>query len=292
MPAPTVDIDICNLSLDLLKQNKTIVTDIVTTPTSEEEITCARWYDATREALLRSHYWVFARKRKQALLHSKTITGATVANPVVITSVAHGFANGDEIRINGVLGMTELNGNKYLVAGKTDDTFQLNDFDSTTIDGLAFTAWTSAGEITPFSFGYSDTYTMPTDYLKLHYIGNDAIDNYKRKYEIQGNQILINNSGAATLNFGYIKNETDVTKFDALFVILFAAELAANMSYKWTLKNSVIQRLETILEQRRAQAKSVNGQDRPPVRYERSKFKNARRGVPRNDAGVFTVFDF
>ncbi len=279
MAAPTVDIDICNLSLDLLKQNKTVVEDITTTPTTEEEITCARWYHTTREALLRSHYWVFARKRRQALLHSMTITGATAANPVVITAVAHGFANGDEIRINDVLGMTELNGNSYLVANQTANTLELNDFDGTTIDGLLFTAWTSAGEITPFSFGWSDTYTLPTDYLKLHYIGDDAVKDYEKKYEIQGNQILINNSGAATLSVGYITNETNVALFDPLFVILFAAELANNMAYKWTLANSVIQRLEAILERRRAEAKTVNGQDRPPVRYERSKFKRARRGL-------------
>ncbi len=118
MAAPTTDVNICNLALDLLKQNKTVVADITTSPTSEEEITCARWYHATREALLRSHYWVFARKRKQALLHSKTITGATVANPVVITSVAHGFSDGDIIVIYEVGGMVELNHNVYKVSNK------------------------------------------------------------------------------------------------------------------------------------------------------------------------------
>jgi hypothetical protein len=291
MAAPTVDIDICNLALDLLKQNKTIVADIVTNPTTEEEITCARWYDATREALLRSHYWVFARGRKRALLHSKTITGATVADPVVITAVAHGFADGDEIRINDVLGMTEINGGEYIVASKTDDTFKLNDFDGTDINGLAFTAYTSAGVVIPFSFGYADTYTMPSDYLKLHFIGDDAVKNYLRKYEIQDNQILINNSGASTLKIGYITNVTDVTKFDALFVILFAAELANNMAYKWTLKNSVIQRIEGILTLRRAEAKAVNGQDRPPVRYQRSKFVTARRGLSRLNQ-TKTYFDY
>ncbi len=292
MAAPTTDVDICNLALDYLKQNKTVVTDITTSPTTEEEITCARWYHTTREALLRSHYWVFARKRKQALLHSKVITGATVADPVVITAVAHGFSDGDEIRINDVLGMTEINGGKYLVANKAANTFELNDFDGTDIDGSAFTAYTSAGVVIPFSFGYADTYTLPSDYLKLHYIGNDSVDNYQRVYEIQNNQILINNSGTTTLNVGYIKNETDVTKFDPLFVILLAAELANNMAYKWTLKNSVIQRLEAVLTDKRAQAKAVNGQDRPPKRYERSKFVRARFRGTRNDAGKLTIFDF
>ena len=46
----------------------------------------------------------------QVLETAKTITGATQANPVVVTtSAAHGFSNGDEVFITGVVGMTELN---------------------------------------------------------------------------------------------------------------------------------------------------------------------------------------
>ena len=37
----------------------------------------------------------------------KTITGATQADPVVITSNGHGYANGDEVYISEVVGMTE-----------------------------------------------------------------------------------------------------------------------------------------------------------------------------------------
>jgi hypothetical protein len=54
-----------------------------------------------------------------------TITGATQANPVVVTAVAHGRSNGDQVYITGVVGMTELNGNYYTVRNKTDDTFEL-----------------------------------------------------------------------------------------------------------------------------------------------------------------------
>jgi Flp pilus assembly protein TadG len=57
---------------------------------------------------------------------SKTVTGATKANPVVITSSAHGFANGDRIYISGASGMTQLNSKVYTVAGTTANTFQLS----------------------------------------------------------------------------------------------------------------------------------------------------------------------
>ena len=77
----------------------------------------------------------------------KTITNATQADPVVITSTAHGYNNGDEVLITGVSGMTELNGKRYLVANKTTNTFELQDKDLNDIDGSGFTAYTSGGTV-------------------------------------------------------------------------------------------------------------------------------------------------
>jgi len=78
---------------------------------------------------------------------SKTITGATQANPCVVTAVGHGYLNGDEITISGVVGMTELNGNTYTIANVSDDTFELSGTDST-----AYTAYSSAGTaVGPYS---------------------------------------------------------------------------------------------------------------------------------------------
>lgn len=71
-----------------------------------------------------------------------TISGATQANPVVITSIAHGLSNSDEIAILNVAGMVELNGLNYTVANKTDDTFELSG-----VNGTGFTTYTSVGDI-------------------------------------------------------------------------------------------------------------------------------------------------
>ena len=70
----------------------------------------------------------------------KTITGATKANPVVITAVAHGFSNGNKVKITGVLGMTELNDKVYEVQNKATDTFELKN-----TNGTAYTTYTSGG---------------------------------------------------------------------------------------------------------------------------------------------------
>ena len=73
-----------------------------------------------------------------------TITAATQANPVVVTAAGHGLENGDEVSIQDAGGMTELNGNIYTVANKTDDTIELSG-----VDGTGFTAFTSGGSVGP-----------------------------------------------------------------------------------------------------------------------------------------------
>lgn len=75
----------------------------------------------------------------------KTITGATKANPVVITSVLHGFSNGDTAIISDVLGMTQLNNNIYKISNVTANTFELQNSDGDNIDGTAFTTYVSGG---------------------------------------------------------------------------------------------------------------------------------------------------
>lgn len=81
-----------------------------------------------------------AKEFTEARFNSAVISGATQANPVVITATAHGYNDGDTVTINDVVGMTELNGNTYTVANKN-----VNDFELSGIDGTAFTAYGSVG---------------------------------------------------------------------------------------------------------------------------------------------------
>jgi len=74
-----------------------------------------------------------------------TISGATKASPCVVTDTSHGYSNGDEVYISGVVGMTELNGKNYLVANKNTNDFELTDLHGTNIDSSAYTTYGSAG---------------------------------------------------------------------------------------------------------------------------------------------------
>ncbi len=71
-----------------------------------------------------------------------TITGATRANPVVITAANHGLSNTDVVGITGVGGMVEINGLTFTVANKTANTFELAG-----INGTGYTTFTLSGEI-------------------------------------------------------------------------------------------------------------------------------------------------
>jgi len=63
---------------------------------------------------------------------SKTISTATKANPLVITSNGHGFATNDRVYVSGVSGMTQLNSSIYCVVFVDANKFQLK---STTSGG-------------------------------------------------------------------------------------------------------------------------------------------------------------
>ena len=77
----------------------------------------------------------------------KTITAITKANPGVITSNSHGYSNGDEVLITAVVGMTELNGKRFLVASSTTNTFSLTDKDGVAINTTSYTTYSSAGTV-------------------------------------------------------------------------------------------------------------------------------------------------
>lgn len=78
----------------------------------------------------------------------KTITAATKARPVVITSNSHGFNNGDVVWITGATGMTQLNNKPYIVWNKTNDTFELYNMSGSRVDGRNYGSYSgSAGRV-------------------------------------------------------------------------------------------------------------------------------------------------
>jgi|GEM_PF-944537 len=109
-------------------------------------------------------YVRFYRNDGPLLESTKTITGATAANPVVITANSHGYNDGDDVEISGIAGMTELNGRRFRVANKAANTFELTDMHGNDIDGTGYTAYSSGGTS-------SRVYTLTTTYQEQDLTG-------------------------------------------------------------------------------------------------------------------------
>ncbi len=74
------------------------------------------------------------------------ISAITKADPCVVTTATHSYSNGDEVFLTGIVGMTELNNRRFVIANITSTTFELTDqFTGTDIDSTGFTTYSSAG---------------------------------------------------------------------------------------------------------------------------------------------------
>ena len=233
-----------------------------------------------RRKLLREHPWNFA-SFSAILGHvtdgtAKTITGATKTNPVVITATAHGFSNDDIISIITVVGMVELNGKKFTVANKTDDTFELSG-----IDGTSFSTYVSGGtagvvSVVGAEVDYDNRYNLPSDYLKIiKVIGDpmvfDPVRPIPSRVRLRGAGILYSIESGGTNKelltdeteaaIKYIANLTDPVKFDDTFVETFALLLAAQLAYTITQSRSIASEARDAYVIGLATAKGLNAQE-------------------------------
>jgi len=114
---------------------------------------------------------------------SAVITGAIQSNPVVITTItSHNYSNGESVRIEDVVGMTELNDNVYIIANVTATTFELSG-----VDGTLFTAYTTGG----------NSLIVITTVSGLDHLEGETVDILADGYVVEGKTV---SSGSVTLD--------------------------------------------------------------------------------------------
>lgn len=128
-----------------------------------------------------------------------TITAITAANPPVVTATAHGNLEGDVGQIAGVVGMTELNGNLYVVDDPTANNFELADVDAT-----AYTPYTSGGTFAPVVFSsFCELTGVNQQDGQADEIEVSTICSTAKEFEIG-----LGDSGTVQLDFNWAGNET------------------------------------------------------------------------------------
>jgi hypothetical protein len=106
-------------------------------------------------------YVRFKRNNAPVTETALVITGITQANPGVLTYTGTDPSNGDHIDLSGIVGMTQLNGRRVVVANVNAgaNTFELTDFAGNNINTTSFTAYSSGGSA-------AKVYTVTTPYVE------------------------------------------------------------------------------------------------------------------------------
>lgn len=208
--------DICNMALSRIGEPP--VTDITDSGDSTRaRVVAALHYDHTVQELLRTHRWNFAIKR--------TILEPTWVSPTAyadngsglfrVTKSSHGLSTNDRVTfhestnyaaINGTWRITVINSNTFDLVGSTFS-------GSSTVDG----EYTPAG-----MWDYDYSIAAPADMLR-------ALED--ERYESQIETAWVLESGRVLCNtdeleFSYIEDVTDVSRFDPLFVAHLILRLA------------------------------------------------------------------
>lgn len=139
------------------------------------------------------------------------------------------------------------------------------------------------------AFGYSDAYILPNDYVSLNWLIDENVPKSQYDYTIEAGQLLINNSGGASIKIGYTKDSTEVARWSASFKIYAAHQLAYYTVFKITGNITVTNKVQELLKPARLEAQAVNGLNDPPKAFRQSAMLKARREVSRGGSSELTV---
>lgn len=248
---------ICNLALRKIGQKK--ISSISDT-TDVTAVKCNDVYDSIRKKLLRSFAWPFA--LDSAILghivdSELTITNATKASPVVITtSAVHGLSTGDIVSIYDIVGMVQLNGRQFTITVVSTTTFSLDDE-----DGTSHTAYSSGGKTGEVSvvgeeLDFDYRYKLPSTYLRLVKLNGQKP--YLKRHSIEApssaKELLTDESEA---HIKFVRDEETTTLFDDTFVDLLALLMAADLAYTITNSKTIADEMTKLYQGSLVEAKGL-----------------------------------
>jgi hypothetical protein len=126
-----------------------------------------------------------------------------------------------------------------------------------------------------YSDFYTSAYPVPSDCLKV--LGLGPVDTDDTKPTIEGNTIFTNVFYPDAPSLRYIADITDVTQFSPDFIMAFAAvlgKLTAMVNTQDPAKKQSMLK-DAVMEWQQSTAQ--NAQENKPIRYSRSRFREARR---------------
>lgn len=155
---------------------------------------------------------------QSAIAATKTITAITKANPGVVSSTSHGYANGDYVLLT-ISGMWQLDARVARVANQAANTFELEGIDTTLFD--TFTSGTA--QVITFGTSISTATSISSSGGGFDFIDTTTIHG-NSKTQIPGLP------AAATFSFDNIWDVSDA----GLLAMKTASDSQAKKSFKFT----------------------------------------------------------
>ena len=258
------ELTIGNQALNLIGQLAIDSTDTSTKDTGTGGSPYAkleRVYDQTRDALLRSFEWNFARARLNLTGDWATATAYTTDQYVWEESL-----------------LWKCNTAHTSVAWESDyvkdgSDFVLDDEEYVRDDTITF-YWDLVTDRPETYWTYR--YDLPSDFMRFR---NKWLKENEYRYNLEQNAILTDETD---LDINYIKQITDPLEYDPLFTEVFIIDLAIKLSYAISGVGAAAQNYRAGLEKDRkkwiARAKSVNSIESDQGRRKSSEWVNARYG--------------
>lgn len=97
----------------------------------------------TNKVVFGSGYIRFLQEGNYVLEAVKTVSGVTLADPAVFTSAAHGYANGDLVKLTALSGIDDLLNRTFEVTNVATNTFRLKDQFSVAVSTVGMDAFVS-----------------------------------------------------------------------------------------------------------------------------------------------------
>jgi len=233
-------------------------------PDSKIVRACFDAWPEVRDEVIRAHPWnsIVKRTRLARLAAAKTITAVSQATVAVVTSAAHGYAAGDLVLIENVVGMTELNGRYFTVGTVAVNTFELAGEDST-----GYVAYSSAGTakkaLTPLrpDFGYGYRYPIPADCERVLELADDP----EFQWELEGREVMTD--AGITVPIRYCARITDPDLWDSQLANVMAARLAVEIVEELTQSKGKRELAITEYDGMISEARRQDAQEQSPQEF-------------------------
>lgn len=124
------------------------------------------------------------------------------------------------------------------------------------------------------AFGWIASYQLPSDFIRLSWIGDEENPLTSDHYKVENGFILTDEG--EPLNVGYVYDIEDITKFSPKFLMAFVKKLSSYIAHAISGSLNMAGGLSEIADSDMSSAKSLDAQQTPPRRIERSRWRAAR----------------